>query len=111
MTDGAMTPATPGAARGTGEMRSLVLRAWLEPGSPHLRVRVVEIVPGRGERLVIVTTSADETCRAVIQQAGQDDTNDAPAIGFGRRPEQGIDRRPGVVLFRSTPEFNTTIFD
>jgi hypothetical protein len=65
MTDGAMTPATPRAARGTGEMRSLVLRAWLEPGSPLLRVRVVEIVPGRGERLVIVTTSVDETCRAV----------------------------------------------
>ena len=46
-------------------MRSLVLRAWLEPGVPHLRVRVVEIPPGRGERPVAVTTSIDETCRAV----------------------------------------------
>jgi hypothetical protein len=47
-------------------MRSLVLRAWLEPGiPPHLRVRVVEIAPGRGERPVLVTTSVNEACRAV----------------------------------------------
>jgi hypothetical protein len=66
MADGAVTPAAPGAAPGSGDMRSLVLRAWLEPGiPPHLRARVVEITRGRGERLVIVTTSVDETCRAV----------------------------------------------
>jgi hypothetical protein len=51
---------------GSGDVRSLVLRAWLEPGaSPHLRARVVEITPGRGERPVVVTTSVDEACRAV----------------------------------------------
>ena len=43
-----------------------MLRAWLEPGvPPALRVRVVEIAPGPGERLVIVTTSVDEVCSAV----------------------------------------------
>jgi hypothetical protein len=47
-------------------MKSLVLRAWLEPGvPPHLRARVVEIAPGRGERPIAVTTSVDEACRAV----------------------------------------------
>jgi hypothetical protein len=47
-------------------MRSLVLRAWLEPGvAPHLRARVVEIAPGVGERSIAVTTSVDEVCRAV----------------------------------------------
>lgn len=47
-------------------MRSLILRAWLEPGiPPRLRARVVEIIPGREERPVIVTTSVDEACRAV----------------------------------------------
>jgi hypothetical protein len=66
MGEGAVTPPTPGAAPRSGDMRSLVLRAWLEPGiPPHLRARVVEITPGRGERLVIVTTSVDEACRAV----------------------------------------------
>jgi hypothetical protein len=66
MAEGAVTPPTPGAAPESGDMRSLVLRAWLEPGiPPHLRARVVEITPGRGERPVIVTTSVDEACRAV----------------------------------------------
>jgi hypothetical protein len=46
-------------------MRSLVLRAWLESGVPHLRIRVVEILPGRSERSVTVTTSVEETCDAV----------------------------------------------
>jgi hypothetical protein len=53
------------AARGSGPVRSLVLRAWLEPELPHLRARVVEIAPGRAERQVVVTTSVDEACRAV----------------------------------------------
>ena len=57
-----VSPATPGS----GDMRSLVLRAWLEPGVlPHLRVRIVEIAPGRGERPIVATTSVDEACRAV----------------------------------------------
>jgi hypothetical protein len=59
----------PEDARGNSasrDMRSLVLRAWLEPGvPPQLRARVVEIVPGGGERAVIVTTSVDEACSAV----------------------------------------------
>jgi hypothetical protein len=66
MASGAGNPAMPGAARSSGEVRSLVLRAWLEPGArPHLRVRVIEIVPSRGERAMVVTTSVDEACRAV----------------------------------------------
>ena len=47
-------------------VKSLVLRAWLEPGTPpQLRVRVVDIAVGRGERPALVTTSVDEACRAV----------------------------------------------
>jgi hypothetical protein len=61
-----VSPATPGPAPGSGVMRSLVLRAWLEPGvAPHLRARVVEIAPGVGERAIAVTTSIDEACRVV----------------------------------------------
>jgi len=61
-----MSPATSGAAQGSGDVRALVLRAWLEPGvPPRLRARVVEIAAGRGERSVVVTTSVDEACRAV----------------------------------------------
>jgi hypothetical protein len=66
MANGPMNPAAPGAASWSGDVRSLVLRAWLEPGVPlHLRARVVEIAPGRGERPMIVTTSVDEVCLAV----------------------------------------------
>lgn len=47
-------------------MRSLVIRAWCEPGAPPvLRARVVEIAAGRSERPIIVTTSVDEVCRAI----------------------------------------------
>ena len=61
-----MSPATSGAARQSGDVRSLVLRAWLEPGiPPHLRARIVEIAPRLGERPVLVTTSVDDACRAV----------------------------------------------
>jgi hypothetical protein len=61
-----VSPVPPGAAPGGGTIRSLVLRAWLEPGvPPQLRARLVEIAPGRAERPVLVTTSADEACRAV----------------------------------------------
>jgi len=65
MASGAVSSDAPGAAAGGGDVRSLVLRAWLEPGVPHLRARIVEIAPGRGERPVVVTTSVDEACRAV----------------------------------------------
>jgi hypothetical protein len=57
-----VSPVTPGS----GNMRSLVLRAWLQPGVlPQLRVRVVEITPGPGEQPIIVTTSVEDACRAV----------------------------------------------
>jgi hypothetical protein len=56
----------PEAAQLSGEMRSLMIRAWLEPGSPpHIRARIVEIALSRSERPVLVTTSIDEVCRAV----------------------------------------------
>ena len=58
----------PAGTRGSplgGAMTSLVLRAWLEPGVLHLRVRVVEILPGRSGRPIAATTSIDEACRAV----------------------------------------------
>jgi len=83
MASGPMNPDVPGATSWSGSVRSLVLRAWLEPGiSPHLRVRVVEISPDRGERPMVVTTSADETCRAVrnwleaLQTRGSDENGD-----------------------------------
>jgi hypothetical protein len=60
-----VSPAT-GTAPGSGDMRSLVLRAWLQPGAlPQLRIRVVEIIPGPGEQPIIVTTSVEDACRAV----------------------------------------------
>ncbi len=65
MADCPVSPDAPGPAPWSGEIRSLVLRAWLDPGLPHLRVRVVEIPPGRAERQVAVTTSIDEACHAV----------------------------------------------
>jgi hypothetical protein len=66
MADGPVSPGAPRAAAGSRDMRSLVLRAWLETGTPpHLRARVVEISPGRGERPVAVITSVDEALRAV----------------------------------------------
>jgi hypothetical protein len=65
MADCPMSPDLPGLVPWSGEVRSLVLRAWLEPGLPQLRVRVVEISPGRAERPVAVTTSVDEACHVV----------------------------------------------
>ena len=65
-------------------MRSLVLRAWLEPGTPpHIRARVVEIAPGRGEQPVLVTTSVDEACRAVRNWLEALQAADAPENGDG----------------------------
>lgn len=52
--------------RDEGYVKSLVLRAWLEPDAhPSLRVRVVEIDAGRQEQPVVVTASIDEACQAV----------------------------------------------
>jgi hypothetical protein len=90
MAGGSVSPAAPQAAPGSGEMRSLVLRAWLEPGSPpDLRARVVEISPGRGERPVAVTTSVDEACRAVrnwletLQAQGTNENGDGAVTRRG----------------------------
>jgi hypothetical protein len=61
-----VSPATADSAPGSGDQRSLVLRVWLETGeAPRLRARIVEIVPGLGERPVAVTTSVDEVSRVV----------------------------------------------
>jgi len=65
MANGFMSPSTTGGAPGSGPVRSLVLRAWLEPDVPRLRARVIEIAPGHAERPVVATTSIDEACRAV----------------------------------------------
>jgi len=49
-----------------GSIRSLVVRAWLEPGGvPRLRIRIVEIDPGLIERPTVVTASVDHACKAV----------------------------------------------
>ena len=49
-----------------GDLSTLILRAWLELGDrPAIRVRVVEIDPGRSERSVVVTASVDQAVRAV----------------------------------------------
>jgi len=83
MINGPMNPDVPGATSWSGNVRSLVLRAWLEPGvPPRLRVRVVEISPSRGERPMVVTTSVDEACRAVrnwleaLQARGSNENGD-----------------------------------
>jgi len=66
MVSRAMNSAVPGATSGTGDMRSLVIRAWLEPGhAPQLRARIVEITAGRSERPMVITTSVDEACRVI----------------------------------------------
>lgn len=66
MVSRAMNSAVPGATPGIGDMRSLVIRAWLEPrNAPQLRARIVEITAGRSERPMVITTSVDEACRVV----------------------------------------------
>ena len=73
----------PAVAPSSGEMKSLMLRAWFEPGwPPHIRARIVEIAAGRSERPVLATTSIDEVCRAVrswleaLQAPDADDSGD-----------------------------------
>jgi hypothetical protein len=47
-------------------IRSLVLRAWLEPGAvPRLRIRIADIDPTPTGRPAMVTTSVDQACKAV----------------------------------------------
>ena len=80
MASGPMNPAAPETTSWSGDVRSLVLRAWLESGDPpHLRVRVVEIGSARGERPIAVTTSVDETCRGIrnwLEALQAKDSND-----------------------------------
>jgi hypothetical protein len=66
-----------------GNLSTLVLRAWLEPGDrPTLRVRVVEIGTDRSERSVVVTTSADQVLRTVSDWLAtlQAHGTDGPAV-------------------------------
>jgi hypothetical protein len=66
MTDGFASMGASEACPQSNAVTSLVLRAWVEPGTaPQLRTRVVEVGPGRAERPVVVTTSVDEACRVV----------------------------------------------
>jgi hypothetical protein len=85
-----VSPATSGAGPGSGHVRSLVLRAWLEPGVPRpLRARVIEITPGRGEQPVVITTSVEDVCRAVrnwleaLQAQGGKDNGDGTVTRQG----------------------------
>jgi hypothetical protein len=67
-------------------MRSLVLRAWFEPGPPpHVRTRIVEIALGRGDRPVLATASIDEACAAVRNWL--ETLQSAPANGNGADAE------------------------
>jgi hypothetical protein len=92
MAHGPVTPAGPEAAQPSGNIRSLVLRAWLEPGAPHLRVRIVEIPPGRTERPVAVTTSADEACRVVRRWLEALEARGGNGNGDGVVTRKGLDR-------------------
>jgi hypothetical protein len=84
MTCGPISLATPAITPGSGNVRSLVLRAWVEPGaSPGLRARVVEIAAGRGELPVLVTTSVDEACHAVRNWLKALETGDINGSGDG----------------------------
>jgi hypothetical protein len=83
MANECMRPDATGAAPGSGQVRSLVLRAWLEPDVPRLRARVVEIAPGRAERPVAATTSVDEACRAVRTWLEKLQTEDIGENGDG----------------------------
>ena len=89
MVCGQSDPATPG----TGKMRSLVLRAWLESRvPPRLRVRVIEITPGRTERSMVVTSSVDEACRVVrswletLRAQGSNENGDGAVTRDGWNP-------------------------
>jgi hypothetical protein len=83
-------PARPGDAHRSGDVKSLVLRAWLEPGiPPHLRVRIIEIAPGREERPVLAATSVDEACRAIRNWLETLQAPDANANGDGTVTRRG----------------------
>lgn len=87
---GPVSPVASGPALGGGNIRSLVLRAWLEPGvPPQLRARLVEIVPGRAERPVLTTTSVDDACRTVRDWLETLQAQDANDVGDGTVTQEG----------------------
>jgi hypothetical protein len=90
MTSCPISPVTPGTTPRSGNVRSLVLRAWVEPeASTGLRIRVVEIAAGRRERPVLVTTSVDAACHAVrnwlkaVEAGGINDSGDGTVTDRG----------------------------
>ncbi len=61
-----MSPAPGDPGQLSSEIRSLVVRAWIEhAGTPRIRVRIAELIPGREPAPVLVTVSLDEACQAV----------------------------------------------
>jgi hypothetical protein len=85
-----VSPAGPYPAARSGEVRSLVLRAWLESGiPPRLRARVVEVGPGPTERPVVVAASIDEACRAVRSWLENLQTGGAGGNGDGTVTQKG----------------------
>jgi hypothetical protein len=71
------------------DVRSLVLRAWLESGSgSRLRVRIVEIASSLDERPVLATASVEEACRAVRHwlDAQEDDAQQEHESAPGGKP-------------------------
>jgi hypothetical protein len=92
MAHGPVTPAGRRAQGESGNVRSLVIRAWLEPGTPHLRVRIVDIRPGRSERPVTVTSSADEACRAVRRWLEALEAPGGNGNGDGAVTQKGLNR-------------------
>lgn len=94
MVGGPVSAVRPGAGPGSGDVRSLVLRAWLESQvQPRLRARIVEIAPGRGERSVLVTASVDDACRAVRDWLETLQAQVADDVGDGTVTPKGEFRR------------------
>ena len=61
-----MSPAPGDPGQLSSEIRALVVRAWLEQtGTPRIRVRIAELIPGREPEPVLVTVSVEEACQAV----------------------------------------------
>ena len=64
-----VSPATPRSGSGAGGMRSLVLRAWVEPPEPgvppRLRARLLELRADGDPQPLAMTASVEEACQAV----------------------------------------------
>ena len=84
------SPRERGSVSINSVVRSLILRAWLEPGfAPQLKVRVIEIAPMLGERSVGATTSVDEACRVVRSWLETINGEAADAVGDGSVTPRG----------------------